>query len=551
MTPRPHVLIVGAAGVFGSRLARLLAHRRAFRISLGGRSEARVAPLQRDLREIDGQAEFAFVGIDRETIGAERLKEMRCDLVVDCSGPFQLAGTRLIEAAIGARCDYVDLADSRAFVAGIARFDAAARAVGVCLLSGASTTPCLTHAVLDHLTSAWLTVDTVDIAIAPGNRTPKGKAVVSAILSWVGQRVPVFREAEWQEGWGWSDPVTVSIEGLGNRRARLADVPDLDLLATRYEPRVRAWVGAGMELPVLNACIALAGWPVRHRFMRSAGIFSGLGHRLAMLLDRLGTDTGGMLIEVAGQDARGVPKVARWTLRARKGHGPFVPVAPAAALVVSMLLGRGVLPGARPAVGILSLEHVRAMFEGLEIETSLTAYKGERPLFRRVLGEDFDDMPEVTRRLHRGRPATVATGEALLAPADTWLGRFLARRFGLPAIEGRVPVRVVIESRGGREHWTRVFDRTPMRSTMAPAGEGLIEERFGALAVTMRLVARSDGLDMAPVSARWHGMPLPGVLLPRIKAEERVDSGGRHRFDVEISVPLAGRLVAYRGYLVL
>ena len=38
-------------------------------------------------------------------------------------------------------------------------------------------------------------------------------------------------------------------------------------------------------------------------------------------------------------------------------------------------------------------------------------------------------------------------------------------------------------------------------------------------------------------------------LLPRIKAEERVDENGRHRFEVEIRLPLLGRLVAYRGYL--
>ena len=84
---------------------------------------------------------------------------------------------------------------------------------------------------------------------------------------------------------------------------------------------------------------------------------------------------------------------------------------------------------------------------------------------------------------------------------------------------------------------------------MSAAPGGLIEERFGALAVRMQLTARGDGLDMAPVSATWHGIPLPKSVLPRIKAEERVDEGGRHRFDVEIAVPLAGRLVAYRGYL--
>ena len=42
---RPHVLIVGGTGVFGSRLARLLARRQAFRVSLGGRDEGKAVAL--------------------------------------------------------------------------------------------------------------------------------------------------------------------------------------------------------------------------------------------------------------------------------------------------------------------------------------------------------------------------------------------------------------------------------------------------------------------------------------------------------------------------
>ena len=67
----------------------------------------------------------------------------------------------------------------------------------------------------------------------------------------------------------------------------------------------------------------------------------------------------------------------------------------------------------------------------------------------------------------------------------------------------------------------------------------------------MRLVPRSDGLDMQAVSGRLWGVPLPRFLMPAIKAEERVDDGARHRFEVEIRLPLFGRLIAYRGYLVL
>ncbi len=548
---RSHVLIVGAGGVFGSRLARLLARRQAFRVSLGGRNENKVVALQRELRLIDGQGEFAFVHIDRDRISADRLKEVACQVVVDCSGPFQASGTQLIEAAIGARCHYLDLADSRTFVGNVVRFDSAARAVAVSVISGASTTPALTHAVLDHVTSAWLSIDSVDVAIVPGNKTPKGRAVIESILSWVGQRVQVFREAGWEQGLGWGSPRWVSIEGLPRRRAMLVEVPDLDLIAARFKPRLRAGFDAGMELGLLNWLIGLCGLTVKLGLVKSAKVFAGIGTILANWLDRFGTADGGMLIEAAGQDARGESRVVRWWLKASKGDGPYVPVVPAAALIEALTISHTLRGGARPAAGLLRLDQVRPWLDGLSIEVKQMAFRGEKPLFRRVLGDEFDQLPETTRRLHRGRPAIIAEGEAVVAPAQHPIAKFLSRRFHLPTEEGRVPVRVVIESRDGREHWTRFFADKPMRSLMSAAPGGLIEEQFGPVSIRMKLVARPDGLDMERMSGRLWSIPIPRFLLPRIVAQERVDEAGRHRFEVEITLPTVGRLVAYRGYLVL
>jgi len=55
-------------------------------------------------------------------ISADRFQ--RFVLVVDCAGPFQNSRTNLIEQCIAARVDYVDLADSRAFVGSIGAFAA-------------------------------------------------------------------------------------------------------------------------------------------------------------------------------------------------------------------------------------------------------------------------------------------------------------------------------------------------------------------------------------------------------------------------------------------
>src|SRR5690606_31511321 len=152
----------------------------------------------------------------------------------------------------------------------------------------------------------------------------------------------------------------------------------------------------------------------------------------------------------------------------------------------------------------------------------------------RVMGDSFDRLPDVTRRLHRGRPAVIAIGEADITPAATILGRLVAAGFGLPQGKGRRPLRVVIESREGREHWTRVFGDKPMRSIMSAAPGNLIEEAFGPFSLRMRLVVKPGGLDMERVSGRLWGVLLPGFLLPRVTATERVDDFRRHAFDVEI-----------------
>lgn len=547
---RPHVLIIGAGGVFGSRLARLLARRKTFQLSLGGRSPGKLKTLERELQGLDPEGKHTGIRIDRDTASAEDLRAIGCQIVVDCAGPFQLSGPNLINAAIAAHCHYVDLADSREVVAGIGQFDAAARAANVSVITGASSTPALSNAALDAIAAGWRSVDTVDCAIVPGNQTPKGRSVIEGILSWVGQPVSVYREGEWQRGHGWAKARWVHIAGLPRRSAMLAEVPDLDVLPARWSPRVRAGFDAGMELSVLNWLIALAGLPVRWRLIPSAGLFTGLGTFIANAVDRFGSPNGGMLIEVSGEDAKGQPTLARWQLKATAGDGPYVPIGPAAAMIQRLAFGEPIPPGAKSAAGLLSLSNIEDWYSGLSIELAADTITPEPPLYQRILGAAFSDLPEVTRRLHRGVPALIANGEAQIEPAPSALARLLARCLGMPTIAGTVPVRVVIEQRDGEEYWSRNFAGKTMRSQMREAG-GLIAESFGPFSIRMALVAHSEGLDMKRVDGRFFGIPIPGFLLPRIKAEERVDHQGRHLFHVEIDLPLLGRLVAYRGHLTL
>ena len=293
---------------------------------------------------------------------------------------------------------------------------------------------------------------------------------------------------------------------------------------------------------------ALARGTARRAILKSRRLLARA--KIANALDRFGSADGGMSIEIAGEDGAGRPAQATWQVRAGAGDGPYVPVGPAAAMVQRLAFGTPVPAGARSAAGLIGINDILAWYEGLAITVaSETSFPGPS-LYRRVLGADFDVLPETTRRLHRGAPAILAEGEAMVESVASAPARLLSRWLGMPVRSGKVAVRVVIEQRQGREYWSRSFAGKVMRSEMREEC-GLIAERFGPFSIRMRLLAHGAGLDMRRVDGRFLGLPIPAFLLPQITAEERVDMKGKHLFNVEIGVPLLGRLVAYRGHLLL
>ena len=132
------ILIVGGYGVFGGRLAQLLADEARFTLIIAGRSAARARSFCDGLR---AAATLTAAQFDRDGDLDAQIKHLSPDIVVDASGPFQGYGHepyRLVEAVLDAGVSYMDLADGSDFVDGITRFDAAAKARGVFILSGTS-----------------------------------------------------------------------------------------------------------------------------------------------------------------------------------------------------------------------------------------------------------------------------------------------------------------------------------------------------------------------------------------------------------------------------
>jgi saccharopine dehydrogenase-like NADP-dependent oxidoreductase len=298
-------------------------------------------------------------------------------MVIDCAGPFQQSGTRLIEACLDGGVDYVDLADGREFVCSIGRFDAAARRAGIAIISGASSIPALSHAVLDDLTAGWRRVDDIRVGIFPGNRAPRGRSVVEAILSYVGKPVRVFTGGAWREVPGWALAGRTDCGPAGKRWASVCDTPEQELLVRRYRPTGSAEFVAGLELPILHIGLWLLSFPVRWGWLSSLRPSSALLLWVAQRLRPLGSDRGAMIVEASGIDGGGERVRAEWRLEACANRGPCVPVLAALALVRRMRDGWTPTPGAYPCSGILTLAEFDTLLDALGIDHSAAALPAE------------------------------------------------------------------------------------------------------------------------------------------------------------------------------
>ena len=359
------VLLIGASGVFGSRLAERLVVEPDVALTLAGR---RQGPLEAVREAIGGGAVRC---LDRDRIEPRDLAGY--DLVIDAAGPFQASGTRLVEAAIAARVDYCDLADGRDWVCGFAeRFDPAAKAAGVSLITGASSIPALSHAAIDQLVAGWRAIDSIRIGIFPGNRAPRGRAVVEAILSYAGKPVTVWKDGAWRQQWGWGGLKRVHAGPAGRRWASVCDTPEQLLLIERYRPRRSAEFHAGMELSLLHLGLSALSLPVRWGWIGSLRPRAGPLLSLAQWLIPFGSDRGAMLVAVDGVDGAGQAVKATWRLNADANRGPYVPVLAAVALVRQRRDGAAVEAGARTASGLVTLADFAADFADLHIASVTT-----------------------------------------------------------------------------------------------------------------------------------------------------------------------------------
>jgi hypothetical protein len=471
-------------------------------------------------------------------------------VVINTIGPFQTADYRVAQACIEGGAHYIDLADSHQFVLGIAQLDEAARAKGVAIITGASTVPALSGAVVQE---AGLIPTAIRIGISPGNNAPRGQSLVEAILRQAGKPLPVLRAGAWTEVPGWGDMHRRRIridrdQTLGKRWLSACDAPDLILLPKLYPTLKIVEFYAGLELSLLHVGLWLLSLPVRAGLVRSLAPLSRPLRWIADCLHWMGSDRGGMLVDLDGRDAASVPTSYRWRLIAENGKGPFIPAAPAVALVRRLARGEKLVPGAYPCLGILSVGEILSVVAHLPVFTSARA-KERSDLFALALHRDFDALPEPIRTIHDRSRCFSASGRCDVDHGRNPIAQLVGALFRLPRAGRDLPLTVKFIARGGAEIWERDFAGRIMRSYLRRARiPGEITERFGPFAFTIRLRWDGTHLHYEMKSGRFLGIRLPRLLLPRSDAFESVE-GNALRFDVRLSLPMVGLLAHYRGWL--
>jgi saccharopine dehydrogenase-like NADP-dependent oxidoreductase len=358
------ILVLGGYGFFGARICAALARNPRIQLIIAGRHAEKATALA---YQIGLRAENARALDATSPQFSQMLRKLGVNTIIHTAGPFQDQNYAVAQAAIQAGANYLDLADGREFVAGIARLDAAAKAANVSVVSGASSLPALTTAVIDRYLPDFARLDAVRSGITSGAVVP-GIATMRAVLGYCGQPFRVLENGQWVTVHGWLDTVEHNFpKPVGPRPLGRCDVPDLDLLPQRYPTLKTASFHAGFASNTAHRAVERIAMLVRDGKLRSAVPFARVLSTIARWIQPIVSDRGAMFVTMEGLHENGAPLKLTWNLVARENDGPNIPCAASIALANKLASGQAVPAGAMPCMGLLNVDELMEPLKGLSI----------------------------------------------------------------------------------------------------------------------------------------------------------------------------------------
>lgn len=312
------VLILGGYGNFGSRIAEALLKKN-ISIIIAGREQQKAQALQAKLIKHANPDLIKISTFDANKDLDQQLSTLKPIVVINTVGPYQLTDYTIAKICIQHGVHYIDLADARDFVTGITCLDELAKQKQVLVVSGASTVPGLSSAVLDHYKAEFSTMDSVVYGISPGQKAPRGLATTESILTYLGKPLKPWGSGQVHR-YGWQNIYKQTYPELGKRWMANCDIPDLDIFPERYGIQSIQF-SAGMENSMLHLGMWVMSWLVRLGLPLDLSNHAKFLLRFSHLFDYFGTPDGGMHILMRGKDSGGKEKEIKWFIIAKKEMG--------------------------------------------------------------------------------------------------------------------------------------------------------------------------------------------------------------------------------------
>ena len=352
-----NVLVLGGYGNFGRLICECLCRRPDINLIIAGRDKRKSEALSKRLTSGGALCYISTLEIDIYSSDFPQvLQQLKPSVVIHTCGPFQGQDYRVPDICIAAGSHYIDLADDRKFVCDFSSLNNKAVRHGVLAISGASSVPGLSSVVVDHFMQEFSLLEKIEFSILPGSNVRIGEATLKGILSYAGKPFESWENGKNSLRYGWMDCHRAYMgETLGTRWLANVNIPDLELFPVRYKGLKTVRFHAGHELGIVHLSMALMAYLSRSGWVKGWEQYSATIFNIGKYIKKLGTDCGGMVIQMFGMNKQGQNLKITWRLIAKGGVGPRIPTVSAIILVNHILDGELVEAGAFPCLGMYSL----------------------------------------------------------------------------------------------------------------------------------------------------------------------------------------------------
>ena len=170
---------------------------------------------------------------------------------------------------------------------------------------------------------------------------------------------------------------------------------------------------------------------------------------------------------------------------------------------------------------------------------------GSDSLYRKLLGSEFDLLPEILQSFHSRDGRAEGTFEFMRSPGIP--RHILASCIGLPYSRHKQKGRLSVTTENEAEVWDRQIGEWRFRTRQTLA-DGLLVEEYGPLKLFFLVRAAPDRMVFEQIGCKVCGLRIPKYFWITVDATVVADLGHWH-IDVRLGAPVVGELCRYNGRL--